>query len=149
MTLPPMPQASRTSASRGDQMAALAGAAHEKATDPSIKTLARQSLLELSDSVAGETARILELTLRDFEKLERVPPELEERRAALSSSAYAAWTRARADDDFESFEPILRACFETAAELARARRGPDDTGTSLYSAMLDEYETGVSPRGSR
>ena len=37
----------------------------------------------------------------------------------------------------------------TAAELARARRGRDDAGTSLYSAMLDEYETGMSPRGSR
>ena len=43
---------------------------------------------------------------------------------------------------FKSFEPILRDCFETAKEIASAKRG--DADTPLYTQMLDEFETGMS-----
>jgi carboxypeptidase Taq len=65
----------------------------------------------------------------------------------LSSTAYAAWVKARATNDFASFCPVLTDCFETAIETAKALRGSSDetaaTSTSLYTVLLDEFERGM------
>eukprot|EP00568_Trieres_chinensis_P011407 CAMPEP_0183308062 /NCGR_PEP_ID=MMETSP0160_2-20130417/19719_1 /TAXON_ID=2839 ORGANISM="Odontella Sinensis, Strain Grunow 1884" /NCGR_SAMPLE_ID=MMETSP0160_2 /ASSEMBLY_ACC=CAM_ASM_000250 /LENGTH=522 /DNA_ID=CAMNT_0025471807 /DNA_START=199 /DNA_END=1767 /DNA_ORIENTATION=- len=133
-------------AARGAQQAALASVTHEKATDAALKTLIESAESDLADfreeEGAKEAQRILELTRDSYEKNARVPAQLEAKKASLTSSAYAAWVQARKDSDFTSFEPILRDCFETASAIAEARRGDKDI--SLYTQMLDEFETGMS-----
>jgi len=145
-----MPQSERASQSRGAQLAALAGVIHEKATAATIKELITAAEADLQTLEGGEECSdakseermILELAREEFEKSERIPEALEAKRARLSSSAYAAWVKARTENDFKQFEPVLTDCFETAKEIAKAVRG-DNTEKSLYTTMLDEFERGM------
>ncbi|KAL9185714.1 hypothetical protein ACHAXT_003491 [Thalassiosira profunda] len=143
-----MPQSDRTSATRGKQLAVLATIAHEKSTDPEIGQLLEQAAKDL-EGICGEgggetladAKRILELESKAYKKRMCIPTELAARKAALEASANHAWAKARADNDFASFAPALKDCFDTAAEIAALQRGENDI--SLYSQMLDEFEMGM------
>lgn len=140
-----MPHAPEAAAARGAQMAALAAVTHEKATEKIIRTLLDNADADLArfDGETTDEGRILELTREDYEKNERIPPELEARKAELSARAHSVWVKARQDDDFKAFEPVLKECFDTAKEVADAQRG-DNGGVPLYTQMLDDYERGMA-----
>jgi carboxypeptidase Taq len=139
-----MPSSDGAAASRAGQQSALASVIHEKSTDPSIGELVKAAELDLEDS-DKEEKKVLDLTRKAFEKNEVISPELEGKRAALSSSAYAAWAKARSADDYSMFEPILGDCFKTMKQFAEAYRSTDAKYESepLYSIMLDEFEMGM------
>ena len=129
-----MPQSERASASRGAQLAALARIIHEKATSPRIKELIAAAERDLGDEDSSkhpEERLILALAREEYEKNERIPEELEAKRARLASSAYAAWVKARSENDFQQFEPILTDCFETAKETAQAVGATTRTRVSI------------------
>jgi carboxypeptidase Taq len=88
--------------------------------------------------------RLLELERQRFLETQRVPPELASKAAELSSSAYAAWVNARNAKDFNMFAPVLQDCFETSMAIHKAKRGDGDH--SLYTQMLDQFETGMDPQ---
>lgn len=140
---------SAASAERGAQLAALASVLHEQTTSPELLQdiqQATQYLQGVKDtSVFQDERRLLELEDKTFQENARIPSELAQRKAQLSSSAYTAWVQARQDDDFASFAPTLSDCFETAKELADCKRGDHNKDTvSLYTQMLDEFEMGMS-----
>lgn len=141
-----MPQADQTSVERGAQMAALASIIHEQSTSPRLLELIDQSIGDLQATPNKENfeeeARILELERKAFVETERVPAKLAKKSAELSSSAYAAWVKARKASDFAAFCPVLQDCFDTAMSIADAKRGDDKT-KSLYTQMLDEFEMGM------
>jgi len=143
-----MPKNSQTASERGAQLSALAELIHEKSTDKEIMNLiqqAKKDLLALEDNGTTtsleDEARVLEIETKSFLELERVPASLAAKRAALSSKAHQAWATARTNNDFPSFEPVLKDCFQTAMEIADAKRGGEET--TLYNQMLEEYETGM------
>jgi carboxypeptidase Taq len=133
-------------------LAALAEIIHEKATDSCIPQLVAQSLMDLQSRRLqeltldfGDASRILELTQKSYEKNVCIPTELERKRAELSASAYSAWVKARQANDYSSFEPVLRDCFQTAMDVATAqKKALKEADTSLYNTMLDDYEMGMS-----
>ena len=140
-----MPSSEAAAASRGAQLAALAAVIHEKATDKSIPELIAKAEKDLEDQKESEfkdEKRFLELTKISFQKNERIPAELQARKASLSSSAYSTWVKAREASDFSIFAPVLKDCFETAKEVANCHRG-EDSETALYTQMLDEFEMGM------
>jgi carboxypeptidase Taq len=145
-----MPAAARASAARGAQLGALASVIHAQSTDASIKELIEKAEADLktfaSGAVSGSStkdeATILALAREDFEKMQKIPADLEARRAALSAKGYRAWMEARQANDFGMFESTLKECFDTAAETAECLR--DDPSKSLYTTMLNEFERGMS-----
>lgn len=140
----------QASAARGAQLAALAAVIHEAATAPALKAAIAAAEHE-GTTLQGQEQQtvVVSLARQDYERSERIPAALEAKRALLSSTAYAAWVKARASNDFDSFRPVLTDCFETAVETARAvqRVGDDVTqqpdNQSLYTVMLDDYERGM------
>jgi carboxypeptidase Taq len=136
-----------TAKERGAQISALASIIHEKSVDKEIKELilkAKDDLIHAQashPSLYADEARLLELELKSFVENERVPAELAAKAAALGSTAYGAWMKAKADNDYASFQDVLGDCFETAKEVADAQRGDKDV--SLYTQMLDQYEMGL------
>jgi len=145
-----MPQSDDTAKQRGLQQSALASIIHEKATEPSMKELIAVSLTDLGDLVQSsdgdnfkDERRILELAKKSYEKKVLIPPELEAKRAELSSAAYSTWVKAREAKDFEMFEECLEDCFSTAKELALAVKDEKQEKKSLYTQMLDEFEMGM------
>ena len=132
------------SAERGAQLAALASVIHEKKTDPELLSLMDQALEELEGQKdTSDALRLLQLERKSFLENERVPAELAAKAAALSSSAYTDWVKAREAKDFSAFAPTLTECFETAMAIAKAKSGKDDDSI-LYNQMLDEFEMGMS-----
>jgi carboxypeptidase Taq len=130
------------SADRGAQMSALAALLHEKTTDPSLKDALQLARNEMIDSKDTDALRLLEIEQKKLEENERLSTDLVAKVASLESSAYTAWVTAKSNNDFASFSPILKECFDTAMEVSAAKRG--DSNISLYTKMLDDFETGMS-----
>ena len=126
---------------RGEQLALLAGLAHERATDPRIGELLA-SLEESSltaDPESPEAVNIRELR-RDYDKETKLPRKLVEELARVAAMSSQAWMSAREDDDFESFAPWLERTFSLAREKADAIGWT----TERYDALLDDYEPGMT-----
>jgi len=152
-----MPQTDASAAQRGKQLAVLATISHEKSIDPEIGQLLEKSAQDLEEwssllkgsndySIERQAAihsasRLLELETKSYKKATCIPSSLAARKAELESSAYAAWVKARENDDFSSFAPSLKQCFDQAKEIATLQR--TDENISLYSQMLDEFEMGM------
>jgi carboxypeptidase Taq len=126
---------------RGQQMAIIAGIAHEYATDPK-----RADLLDViegspfvSDPESPAAVNVREMR-RDFDRATRVPKKLVEEMARISAMSAQSWAEARERNDFASFEPWLDKTFALAREKADAL-GHDGV---RYDALLEDYEPGMT-----
>lgn len=134
-----MPQNDANHAERGAQLAALAGVIHEQETSAELAALVEASEAEVA-ALGDRDAANLREARRDYDRLQRVPVELAERQASLSSEAYGVWAKARESGDWSAFAPTLAACFATAKEVA-ACRAP---GADAYDECLQSFERGMS-----
>jgi len=122
---------------RAEQMALLAGMIHQRRIDPDygarLAELAEGPLAADLYSDAGATIRRLK---RDFDKKAKLPVRLVEELARTTILAQSAWLKARAEDDYASFAPLLEKVFDLKREEADALGG----GACRYDALLDDYE---------
>ena len=126
---------------RGEQLALLAGLAHDRATDPRMGELLElvESSPLVSDTESAEAVNIREMR-RDYDRETRLPRRLVEELARVSALSSQAWMLARDADDFESFAPWLEQTFALAREKADAYGWTE----TRYDALLDEYEPGMT-----
>lgn len=126
---------------RGDQMALLAGLAHDRATDPRLGELLSsvEASSLVSDPESPESVNVRELR-RDFDREIRLPRELVAEMARVSALSSQAWSEARDNDDFASFAPWLDRTFE----LARAKADALGYSGERYDALLEDYEPGMT-----
>lgn len=126
---------------RGEQLAIIAGLAHDRSTDPRFGELLSQveasSLVSDPESPQAVNARELR---RDFDRDVRLPRRLVEELARVTAMSSQAWSDARDRDDFAAFAPWLERTFELAREKA------DAIGYAgvRYDALLDDYEPGMT-----
>ena len=120
---------------RSRQVATLSGLAHETFTDDSFG----ETLLALemdSTALSKEEQRNVKLTLKDYKRTKKFDTDFVIRRSKLVSNAYHAWLKARAANDFTTFqEPLaeLVALKREEAEILGYEGHP-------YNALMDEYE---------
>ncbi len=127
------------SAHRGDQIALLAGMVHERLTDPVMDEWL--SAIEgdemIADPLSVEAVNVREWR-RWYDRATKLPKSLVEEIARVTTVGQQVWTEARANKDFAHFEPtltdVVRLKREEAAALAN--------GSSLYDALLEDYEPG-------
>lgn len=126
---------------RGEQMALIAGLAHDRATDPRLGDLLAavegSSLVDDPESVEAVNVRERR---RDYDRETKLPRRLVEELARVSAMSSQAWAEARDKDDFASFAPWLDKTFELAREKADAYGYTE----ARYDALLDEYEPGMT-----
>ena len=129
-------------AGRGDQMALLAGLAHDRATDPRVgELIAELEGSELAgDPDAPESANIREWR-RHYDRATKLPRSLVEAMATATTLGQQAWVDARARSDFAAFRPHLETILGLKRDEARCL---SRTGGPLYDALLDEYEPGAT-----
>jgi carboxypeptidase Taq len=126
---------------RGEQMAFLATLAHQKFTDPKIGELL--AAVEGSDAVADlesdASANVRELR-RSYNRATKLPPELVEELARVTTEAQMVWERAKKKNDYASFQPLLARVVELK------RREADAVGFTghRYNALIEEYEPGTT-----
>jgi carboxypeptidase Taq len=122
---------------RGDQMALLARLAHEMLTSPALGDLLNQAPSFSDGSI--EAANVREIR-RAYDRAVKLPRELVEELARVTTQAQQVWEQARHDDNFPAFEPWLERIVKLKRQEAQAvgyREAP-------YDALLDEYEPGAT-----
>ena len=129
---------------RGDQMALLARLTHEMNTAPRIGELLQE--LEAAgwkkhdDAVIAGNIREIR---RGYDRAIRLPKELVEELARITTRSQGVWQEARKNNDFASFKPWLEQI------VALKKREADAVGYAAhpYDALLDEYEPGATAAG--
>ena len=120
---------------RGEEMAAMEGVLHARRTDPRIA-----NWLEAAEAPDGAGAAQLRLIRRSYDRTTKVPADLAEALARLTSVAQGIWAEARARDDVAAFLPTLSEVLALKREEAAALA----TGGDLYDALIDDYEPGAT-----
>ena len=104
---------------RGRQMATLARIAHEKAVDPELGMLL-EHLRQYGEDLPydSDDSALIRVTRREYDRLIRLPVDFVERFQAHTNEAYHAWTKARAENDFEAMRPYLEKNLDFSREFA-------------------------------
>jgi carboxypeptidase Taq len=118
---------------RSQQLSTLSGLQHELLTDDEVGDLLDE--LEAADLSEEEAAAVREIR-RDYERADAVPQELVEEISAKSSEALELWEEAKAEDDFDTFAPILEELIELQKEYAEHI----DPDRDPYAVLFEEYE---------
>ena len=120
---------------RAEEMSAIEGVLHARRSD------ARMAgwLAEASPEGEVGAAQVRHIR-RSYLRTAKVPADLAQALAKLTSRAQGIWAEARAGDDVAGFLPTLAQVIalkrEEAAALAQ--------GGDLYDALIDDYEPGAS-----
>ena len=100
-------------------MATLARIAHEKSVDPELGKLL-DDLRQYGEDLPYESddAGLLRVARREYDRLIRVPADFIERFQAHTNEAYHVWTKARAENDFDTMRPYLEKNLDLSREFA-------------------------------
>ena len=120
---------------RGEEMAAMEGVLHARRTDPRIA-----DWLEVADPQDAEGQAQLRLIRRSFVRATKVPSDLAQKLAQVTSVAQGVWAEARANDRVADFLPTLREVIDLRRQEATCLA----QGGDLYDALLDDYEPGAT-----
>ncbi len=131
---------------RGDQMALLARLGHEMTTDPRVGEClaALEGTALIANPESNEAINVRELR-RTHDRAVKLPKELVEEIARVTTHAQQVWQEARAANDFKAFQPWLEKV------IGLKRREADAVGfvEHPYDALLDEYEPGATAKSIR
>jgi carboxypeptidase Taq len=123
---------------RARQIATLSELAHERFTADDLGRLLR----DLSDQggLGPAEHRNVTLTLEDYERDRKLPPDFVRRLSETVSSAFNAWIAARKAGDFSLLAPIMERLVALKREEAD-RKGYEG---HPYNALLNDYEKGAT-----
>ncbi len=120
---------------RGEEMAAMEGILHARRCDPRLAELLDRA--EAPDDLAAAQLRHIR---RSYDRATKVPGDLAQELARVTSISQGVWADARANDDVAAFLPTLAEVIglkrQEAAALAQ--------GGDLYDALVDDYEPGAT-----
>ncbi|MFN3151267.1 carboxypeptidase M32 [Bremerella sp.] len=122
---------------RADQITLLSGMIHDRNTDPKIgawlEELHESPLTEEPNSPAEATIRRIK---SDYLKQVKLPKRLVEEFSHARIIGQQTWVKARAENNFGTFEPILDKLISLSRETAEAIGYQGEQ----YDALLDFYE---------
>lgn len=123
-------------ARRGQQVATLAEAAHERFTAPETGELL-QALANAGGLTASEQRNVA-LSLEDFEKLKKIPASYVHQLASTTQQAFHHWVEARKNNDFRLFAGSLQQLVELK------KQETDYLGYTAhpYDALLNDHDKG-------
>jgi len=128
-------------AHRAAQLALLAGMVHERFTDPRIGGLlaAVEGTEVVAEPLSDAAVNVRELR-RAYDRATRLPRDLVEELARVTSLAQGEWVEARKASDFKRFQPWLEKI------VALKMREADLYGHrgNRYDALIEDYEPGAT-----
>jgi Zn-dependent carboxypeptidase len=120
---------------RSDQLALLKSLVHETLTRPDIPDLLAEAEAEAADP--WQRANLKEMR-RGWVHAAAVPAGLVEALAKAESACEMVWRQARPAADFAMALPSLKTLLALVREAGQAKA--EALGTSVYDALLDQYE---------
>ena len=129
---------SDTAQGRGVALGVLAGEQHKLMTDPAVG-----ELLDFLDAHSGELDQLqrrqVEELTRSYRQLQRIPADEYMAYAQLTNKASDVWHKAKENNDFAAFQPLLEQLVDVNQRFASYY----DPDKAPYDALLNEYERGV------
>lgn len=123
---------------RGQQLATLAEVAHELFVQDKTGDLLNK--LKDGDNLNERQLKNVALSLEDYNKVKKFSPAFVRKMSETVSLAYHAWIKARRDNDFKVFEPLLTEIIDLKKQEAEILGYTQNR----YDALLNEYEKGAS-----
>ena len=125
---------------RAKQLATLQKIAHVRFVSDEVGKLLedlRPLLAEMDFD--SETASLIRVTSREYEKARKIPDELVAELAQKTALAHNIWVQAREEKDFSKFQPILEEL------VALIHRKAECLGYTehIYDPLVDIYEPGM------
>ena len=127
-------------AARGDQIAVLAGLAHQALTKPATGELLATAAEPEDPWEQANLHLMRHLHLRAT----ALPADLVEAQSRANSACEKIWRRARRDRDFKLVLPYLAEVLKLVREQAAA--WSEKLGLSPYDALMDGYQRGIGTR---
>ena len=125
---------------RAQQIATLAGIAHELSVEPSLAKLVNR--LTQNTKLDAWQRRNIDESKKSLEKQQKFSTDFVMRSSQVTSEAFQSWQKARETDNFALFEPALTKMVaiqrEKAALLSNANT------QHPYDALADEFEPGMT-----
>jgi carboxypeptidase Taq len=126
---------------RGDVNSLLSADLHRRVTSKEFVNLVNAlHKTENFEKLSKDEQVIVRETWRDVEKSLKIPTQMVEEMAKLTTDAFAAWADARDKSDFKIYQPYLEKIVEMCkkqAELIGYKESP-------YDALLDDFEPGLT-----
>jgi carboxypeptidase Taq len=122
---------------RAQQLATLAGLAHEHFTDEKLGKLLDELIKDTS--LSEKELKNVKQTHKDYYKQKKYSTEFVEEMSRSVSETFQAWHQAKSNNDFKSYAPFLEKLLtlkKKECELLGYEQHP-------YDAMLDQYEPGA------
>jgi carboxypeptidase Taq len=116
---------------RGEEMGAMEGVLHARRSDPRIG-----DWLEAAEAPDAAGAAQLREIGRGYKRSVKIPADLAQELARVTSVSQGIWARARAADKVADFAPTLARVIE----LRRQEAACLAEGGDLYDALLNDYE---------
>jgi carboxypeptidase Taq len=131
----------RGSAHRAEQMALLARKSHEMLTAPQIGELLAEveNSPPVRDPYSVPAANVRNIR-RVYDRAVKLPKELVEELARVTTRAQQVWQEAKQANDFAAFQPWL----EKIIQLKRQEAEAVGYAAVPYDALLEEFEPGAS-----
>ncbi|HIT31802.1 MAG TPA: carboxypeptidase M32 [Candidatus Enterenecus stercoripullorum] len=127
-----------TAQGRGVALGILAGESHKLFADPAVGELL-DFLERRGEALTFSQRRQVEELKRSWRQMSRIPAEEYMAYAQLTNEASDVWHKAKENNDFASFQPVL----EQLVAFNRKFAGYYDDTKAPYDALLNEYERGV------
>lgn len=128
-----------TAEGRGVALGILAGESQKIFTAPEVGELL-SFLKEHKEELSQEEARQVEVLTRNYEQMSKIPAEEYMEYAMLTNEADDVWHKAKVQNDFELFRPVLEKIFTFNRKFASYY----DSSKEPYDALLNEYERGLT-----
>lgn len=120
----------------------LSSAYYEELVSPEVKALLNALAQPEEQKKLDDGQRAIVRTMKkDFDRMEKIPPEEYQAYSELTATSGTIWAEAREKKDFALFAPTLKKI------VAYQKRFADYTrkqGQSRYDALLDQYEEGIT-----
>jgi len=120
---------------RAEEMGAMEQILHARRTDPRVGDW----LARAEPRTAAEAAQLREIA-RLHDRAVKVPADLAEALARLTSVSQGIWAKARAADDVGAFLPTL----QQVVDLRREEAAAIADGGDPYDALMQDYEPGTT-----
>ncbi len=125
---------------RAVQMSLLSRLTHEMFTANETGKLLEDAEKEVAGAAYDSyDASFIRTARRDYDRARKLPTELVSEITRVTALAHGVWAKARAENDFKSFIPLLKKIIELKIRAAECK----GYGDHIYDAMLDDYEPGL------
>lgn len=125
---------------RAEQLATISRIAHELFVADETGRMIEDAAADVNGADNdSDAAAMVRIARHDYDLETKIPTALVEEIARTTTLAHEVWARARAENNFASFAPMLEKVYDLMRQVAESLGYQD----RIYDALLDRFEPGM------